>query len=1626
MATQIKEVLLKLERCRDRLAALAHRAQESGHTSDSGHACADESPRACGQGQNDQDAQGVAASSQAAGPIQIRLHLMDARRKAKGAASMLIKPDAHLRNHQLLSSADGAASSLALVVDALGESGIPALGPEAVQARFLLIALSEALVTFQQRQVAVAANTCAGALAAGDTDLAASAALFAEEAAATAMWAACLGGLHLIQEVRAAQRTATAMADLALPYTKAPVAPTVARTPNSIPATTDTPTCASCRPPSPAHQPHRPERPEGDPVPMLGDAQPAASQSSCETLQQAKDGSAVMPAPSAAAVLTACCAEPSQPPAVAPASFTATAAEQVVTASPRTTSAPGFGAEASSSDLANCATGLTTDPAPLAHASEAAAGVAATTASATTTEPCPAVDAAAAAAAAAASAPCPRTSCNTEEARGEAPTAPLHDPPAAAALPSWGPQAGSAPPPAAACASSAGPKALLRGLAESDRQADGGGRHAAGGGGPAAGGSSGGSSAGGGNAGSGGGGEEQVEPNIGGSAGSGGGGEDQVEPNIGGSAGGGGSGEEQVEPNIGGSAGSCGGGEEQVEPNIGGSAGSGGGGEEQVEPNIGGRDPPCESGPGPSADAWGEGQNLNDVLYLMELSDFMGANEGRLPQCLNLRRLHSAASAAADLVAANHALKRSPWGCTLWDGLFVNCGVVQLLSHAVRQLREVVAAGAGAQGLAPWCKVLRFACCCLRTFHLHLTGCMPQERTAEVLRLLARTDLAPCLSRLFAATAQAAVGGGATAVAPPPTSAAPVGTEFSGGGGSRNSNGGDGDGLDLIFVFHWACTLLENLMLLAWSYGSLDEAHVLRAEMQKSGLLEHCVRAAALLGSRSMHNDGAGCSSSSTGSSGLESPLFAVMRMLESYSPIGSALWSPVTDESPNLWVDALAAGPCVQRFLLLHAVSQLCAADGGPDYGLPPGARLPPFPIQMDLALMDVGGKVQAVGVTAAADSGAALSPNLMIWSFLQWTHNGCARPCSVQALRLVCERAAAAASASWQAYSDGAESATVAGPAAAAAAAAAGSATAVARADATGAGGSLRGRKFGPPESALSLGLAALNCAVALTRGGAAAYMHKLWAPVVRYANAVQDAANALLDGPHPLQLLVALPLPPLRPQLTDSGALSPQAGPDLAAALAAGYVPALERALRDVPRRTRLSGDRMTTLLASLSALARNLPGLASLMAYGDPLAVASLLATSAKLLVVASNAEDAATMSGLVDILANLVCLSPLLKDWDGGGSAPTDEHWWLQYSIGSGAGQPPPPPSSSSQRSRSQKQRAAGGPAARRGNGGGAGAAVTASGSNGDAAGGSPSPAFPPLQQLSLLGCFAAKRLLSVLVHLLGTWRCPAVVGVVVCWLPPLIHAYLQSSAAAAAATATPGRAGSAAGSSHRDGATAAAASVAAAASWERLLLGCVDVPRLLGLLSGTAFLESMFPSFITAFLHLIIAFPRQGGAVLRARVSQGGSSSTVLAWLLERCAKDRATATAAAAATSTSAVVRHFLELAPAVAAGRTPTQEDVQRLRSEAECGWAARLGALLPPPCFVAAALKVPLCANPGCLNLDGECEGAMRLTPCKGCGGAVAYCCRACEMAHWRAGHKTECGGGGKGRGRGEGAG
>ncbi|KAG2492585.1 hypothetical protein HYH03_009246 [Edaphochlamys debaryana] len=170
---------------------------------------------------------------------------------------------------------------------------------------------------------------------------------------------------------------------------------------------------------------------------------------------------------------------------------------------------------------------------------------------------------------------------------------------------------------------------------------------------------------------------------------------------------------------------------------------------------------------------------------------------------------------------------------------------------------------------------------------------------------------------------------------------------------------------------------------------------------------------------------------------------------------------------------------------------------------------------------------------------------------------------------------------------------------------------------------------------------------------------------------------------------------------------------------------------------------------------------------------------------------------------------------------------------------------------------------------------------------------------------------------------------------------------------------------------------------------------------------------------------------------VRALAADGSASASASAWrpeavrsvaeAMRRAAddyrsEDSADATKAAHALATLA--RHLEPLAvqlQAWAAGEegdgSVTWVDVW---AEVPAEWKANalLSALAP---FLVPAAEArrrlglpPACSNPACANLAGDSEAGLRRQRCGRCGQA-SYCCRDCQTAHWRSGHKEACGGG-----------
>ncbi|KXZ48301.1 hypothetical protein GPECTOR_29g76 [Gonium pectorale] len=298
------------------------------------------------------------------------------------------------------------------------------------------------------------------------------------------------------------------------------------------------------------------------------------------------------------------------------------------------------------------------------------------------------------------------------------------------------------------------------------------------------------------------------------------------------------------------------------------------------------------------------------------------------------------------------------------------------------------------------------------------------------------------------------------------------------------------------------------------------------------------------------------------------------------------------------------------------------------------------------------------------------------------------------------------------------------------------------------------------------------------------------------------------------------------------------------------------------------------------------------------------------------------------------------------------------------------------------------------------------------------------PPSPAAQQLlSLLSCAACEwlpELSQSLSHSLVTsgMASPSLLSALLAWLPLLAgRCVVQPYGTAAVSSAPDDGAG---GGARGDGGGAADDG-----GWRALLMEEVGAVALLD--------ASLRIVPRVAELH-----PESRGPLLCSLVA---ACCAVAAVLVEAAAVPAPAASAAAKGPSGAAAVSAKLTLPwrpgllrEAAAGLRSCGDQDMaahaEGLAAYLELGGEGACGALrqapsppgplvsaLPPP-TEARRLLPGRCANPRCANLAGDSEADLTLKACAGCG-AVGYCCRPCQTAHWRAGHKGQCA-----RGRGNG--
>ncbi|KAG2491757.1 hypothetical protein HYH03_009918 [Edaphochlamys debaryana] len=86
---------------------------------------------------------------------------------------------------------------------------------------------------------------------------------------------------------------------------------------------------------------------------------------------------------------------------------------------------------------------------------------------------------------------------------------------------------------------------------------------------------------------------------------------------------------------------------------------------------------------------------------------------------------------------------------------------------------------------------------------------------------------------------------------------------------------------------------------------------------------------------------------------------------------------------------------------------------------------------------------------------------------------------------------------------------------------------------------------------------------------------------------------------------------------------------------------------------------------------------------------------------------------------------------------------------------------------------------------------------------------------------------------------------------------------------------------------------------------------------------------------------------------------------------------------------------------------------EEAEELPEDLPQAGTAWWAPLLVPPAEARRRLGLPpACSSPACASLAGDSEAGLRRQQCGRCGRA-SYCCRECQVAHWKAGHKEACG-------------
>ncbi|PNH02831.1 hypothetical protein TSOC_011154 [Tetrabaena socialis] len=769
----------------------------------------------------------------------------------------------------------------------------------------------------------------------------------------------------------------------------------------------------------------------------------------------------------------------------------------------------------------------------------------------------------------------------------------------------------------------------------------------------------------------------------------------------------------------------------------------------------------------------------------------------------------------------------------------------------------------------------------------------------------------------------------------------------------------------------------------------------LLAALLDSGVLEHAARAA-------LHLHLAAVARGMPMQAAVQGPL---SRALEDVMDLCHKLtiWSISAEGADDLPVAnslrALLSGRCTRHLVLSLGLAALCAADGGPSYGLPPELllRLPIFGSESGNEDIRHRHGVQEL-------QGDVLCTLMCMLSAVGHEPRPPPPPGKRSALTLLLRvgRQAVTSGSVWTETAEGIRTALSSSAAAAEQRLAGHNATPAAglnggsgRSGCEGSGGG-GGDPSGSTGGGSSSGARESRGQGGSSGGGRAATGGQAASVPLRLVLPLTSVTSSAV---------MALPADALLP---------PSPPPAVAAALAGGLLPCLEHHLRRAGEAPEQHAARFTNTLLSRKKLTWLI--LAPLMAYGDPRQAAALLATARKLLCARVKPH----------LLMALGTGGPLCGENAAGCRLGASLLAWMHSVLGHAAGS----------------------------------GVWGTPGANGGADELAAAGAGAPLRQLPGMVSYAVCEWLPLMSALVRE-AAPAPPGAtgpavdavcsctdsLLCWVPVLVRWALSRG----------GQPGTAAAAGARD------VGGGPAGGWRRLLLGDVCAVPLLGaivgllplllsrvrdsrsaeevclrLAEGCCCVAAAFPQEVrraaleaaaadrsAAVMGRGAAAPRSGGprggddgvgrdggavAGLGSGAAPGALSG---GWrpsvLLALAARLRAAQGGRKAAAAMEDLAGRLARWCAADSARGGGEGESAGVIPSLVRLRPVESARGLLPAPAEARSLLRT--CAHPACANLAGGSEAELPLQACGGCG-AAWYCSRECQAGHWRAGHREAC--------------